>query len=119
MALTPISGGRQRAIGGPCDVAPTVRTDATGRASRSVKLQAGVSANGSYGEGLATVYIDPRFEIDADWLALNPSAAALEITPGVGNQIAAVPEPGTMATMFAGLVAMAAALRRRARSSKA
>jgi PEP-CTERM motif len=96
----------------------TVTTDAFGRASRTVRLEAGVSVNGSYSPGLASAYIDPQFEIDAGWLASNPSAG-LAITAGVGNEVGVVPEPSTVATMLLGLAALGASMRRRSLSPDA
>jgi hypothetical protein len=86
-------------------------TDAQGRATGTVVLEAQAVANNAQGDGISTAYIDPRFEIDAYWLALNPGAT-LSITPGVGNEIAAVPEPSTVLTLLAGLVSLRSAVRR-------
>lgn len=90
-------------------------TDAQGRATATVVLEAQAFAQSIYGYGLSTAYIDPRFAIDAYWLALNPGAT-LAITPGVGNEISPVPEPE--AYLMFGIGIAVAAIRSRKRPKK-
>lgn len=64
--------------------------------------------------GLAWAFIDPKFEIDPAYLALNPSTA-LQIVAGVGNESALmpVPEPSSYLLMSVGALCLALRARRR------
>ena len=57
---------------------------------------------GFVGIASANAFIDPKFYIDPDYLAANPGTA-LAFTPGVGNDIAAVPEPASGWLILLGL----------------
>jgi hypothetical protein len=81
-------------------------TGADGKARGFVQLFAEAGVNVIGYAASASAFIDPHLEIDASFLAANP-AATLTITPGVGNEMPAVPEPGTYALMLAGLAALA------------
>lgn len=87
-------------------------TDATGSGIGLVQMNAFASDGGS---GLGSwAFIDPRFEIDPTYLALNPSAA-FELLPGMGNDLAMmpVPEPASAFMLSSGMLVLWIAARRR------
>jgi len=86
-------------------------TGADGKVSGSVQLFAGANLSVFPGSASAASYIDPRLEIDAAFLSANPGAT-LTLTAGVGNAIAAVPEPSSYALLFTGLAAAVLRARR-------
>ncbi len=90
-------------------------TGADGLVIGSVQLYAGANLSIGYVSASATAFIDPHLEINAAFLAANPGAT-LTITPGVGNLVSAVPEPGSYALMVGGLAVIAILTRRRAGS---
>jgi hypothetical protein len=79
-----------------------MQTGAGGTVSGSVQLFAGANLNVFPGTASAASYIDPHLEINAAFLAANPGAS-LTLTAGVGNEVLAVPEPGSYALLLAGL----------------
>lgn len=86
-------------------------TAADGKARGFVQLTAGAGLN-VFGFGAdVSAFIDPNLEIDAAYLAANPGATLI-VTPGVGNDVSAIPEPATCALMLAGLAALAVSRRR-------
>lgn len=87
-------------------------TDVNGMVSGSVQISAGALVRVIAGTAVATSYVDPSLHINAAYLATYPSTT-LTLTPGVGNAIAAVPEPGTYALMLVGIGMMGMLLTRR------
>jgi len=90
-------------------------TDASGRSRGSVSLYAFASAVDTKFDGspaVSSAFIDPELRIDASYLALHPEVT-LALTPGVGNEITAVPEPAAPLLMAAGLAALLGLRRRR------
>jgi hypothetical protein len=87
-------------------------TDAGGRGIGLVQMNAFASAGGNGLESWA--FIDPRFEIDPTYLALNPTAA-FELLPGMGNELAImpVPVPGSALLLSGGMLGLLVASRRR------
>lgn len=77
-------------------------TNANGQVAGSIQLAAVSTVRAFPGSGSSSAYIDPRIEIDAAFLAVNPGAM-LTITPGVGNEISPVPELSTLSMLLAGL----------------
>jgi hypothetical protein len=88
-----------------------MRTGANGTVGGSVQLYAGANLSVFPGTASAGSYIDPHFEINAAFLAANPGAT-LTLSTGVGNEVLAVPEPGSYALMLAGLAVVAFRSRR-------
>lgn len=67
--------------------------------------------------GLAWAFIDPKFEIDPAYLALNPGTA-LQLVSGVGNDSALmpVPEPSSYLLLSVGMLGLGLVARRRQRT---
>jgi hypothetical protein len=89
----------------------SMMTGADGKVSGSVQLFAGANLSVFPGSASAASYIDPHLEIDPAYLSANP-AVTLTLTAGVGNAIAAVPEPSSYALLFTGLAAVVLRARR-------
>ena len=103
------------AISGTFEGVLMAPTDASGMALGAVGLSVFASAIGirdNGRSGISWAFIDPELSIDADYLAQFPQAQLL-LTPGVGNQMAPVPEPSTWAMLLAGLGLLAGVARRR------
>ena len=77
-------------------------TNANGQVAGAISLAAVSTVRAFPGSGSSSAYIDPRIEIDAAFLAMNPGAT-LTITPGVGNEISPIPELSTLSMLLAGL----------------
>jgi hypothetical protein len=63
------------------------------------------------GIGTASVYVDPLIQIAPGFA--NASQYSIELSPGIGNSVAAIPEPSTYALMLAGLGVLGIVARRR------
>lgn len=94
-----------------------MRTDEGGDAYGQVQFQAIASTSfnwrGNPGKTLNVMtYIDPYFELDPEWSALNPGAT-LRLPEGVGNAVVQVPEVESGWLILAGLGLLSIALPRR------
>jgi hypothetical protein len=89
----------------------SVLTNANGRVAGAIQLVAAANVRTFAGAAGASAYIDPRIEIDAQFLVANPSST-LAITPGVGNQISQVPELNSLSLLLAGLGAIGFSVKR-------
>lgn len=91
-----------------------ITTNADGYGVGTVNMIANGSILMSSGKFLSgSAFIDPRLEIAPEFLAVNPGST-LSIAPGVGNQVASIPEPSTYALMLAGLGPLILGARRKA-----
>lgn len=78
-----------------------IALDGSGTGVVTVILSASASAHvGKVGSASATAFIDPAFWIAPDYLAIHPETT-LTLPDGVGNAVAAVPEPSS-SLLFAG-----------------
>jgi MYXO-CTERM domain-containing protein len=84
-------------------------TDALGQSSGTVTLFAAAGSGSPSGTGnfpASTTFLDPHFEINANWLASHPETT-LALPPGVGNATVPVPEPAPWALALLGLAVLA------------
>jgi hypothetical protein len=84
-------------------------TDSLGQSSGSVVLFAAAGSGNAYGTWTypaSTTFLDPHFEINANWLASHPDTT-LALPPGVGNATVPVPEPATWALALLGMAVLA------------
>jgi hypothetical protein len=78
-----------------------IALDGSGSGVVTVILSASAFAHvGNVGSVSATAFIDPAFSIAPDYLAVHPETT-LTLPTGVGNAVAAVPEPSS-SLLFAG-----------------
>ncbi|MEO7853614.1 MAG: hypothetical protein ABIR94_15370 [Rubrivivax sp.] len=72
-------------------------------------VDAQAAATGAGSRAFASAFVDPVFALGA---GVNPDLYALQFSAGIGN-VAAVPEPASVATLSIGLLLLSTRLRRR------